>query len=261
MSCTTYLALTKCLRCLRVATPFIATVFCWSHTRGGEITFIGGATEIATDAVNNEDYTGAFAGNPNRSVFNSNVFPQLNGTISSLEGVFAVVDSGGTSEYALTIQGAYSSDRDPPLTGGYKLEIGFGTGEDFVPASQVLSGLDFDAPLPSDPALPTSIDLFGVFPLFDLVSHEAEMILWSGQGFTGSFFHASLFQVPLDVPDLPISVLDFYAAGDLPEDFPTGVAVFTIRGSFVPEPGAGALLIMGAMMLLNRRYRHDSLQT
>jgi hypothetical protein len=180
--------------------------------------------------------------------------------ISNLDGVFAVLDSAGTTEYAFTIQGAFNSDDGPPLTKGYRLQLGFGKGASFVPASAVAADLDFDFPQPSDPALPTSISLFGITPLFDLKSHNSDTITWSGHPFTGSFFHTSLFRLPLDVPDLPASVMSYYQPGDLPSDFPAGAKAFTIRGGFVPEPCSQSIALVALAVLATRRHSRRRLR-
>lgn len=207
----------------------------------------------ATAAPNSDDYAGAFADNSNKATFNSNAVPVASGVISNLEGIFAVLDSAGTTEYAFTIQGAYNSDDGPPLTNGYRLQLGFGKGANFVPAAAVVADLDFDFPQPANPALPTSISLFGITPLFDLTSHSSDTITWSGHPFIGSFFHTSLFRLPLDVPDLPASVMSYYQPGDLPSDFPAGAKAFTIRGGFVPEPTTMLLVAMAIAPLTLRR--------
>jgi hypothetical protein len=201
----------------------------------------------ATPSPNNDDYVGTFTNNGNKATFNSNAVPVASGRISHLEGVFAVLDSNGTTEYAFTIQGAYNSAVDPPLTAGYQLQLGFGKGANFVPASIVFPDLDFDFPPPPNPASPTTISLFGITPLFDLQSSGSDTITWSGHAFNGNFFHTSLFRLPLDVPDLPANLMSYYQAGDLPADFPTGAKAFTIRGSFIPEPST---LLLAALAVI-----------
>lgn len=129
-----------------------AVVFAWGlPTEAGSISPLSTLRSTSTLAPNNEDYAGAFADNSNKATFNSNAVPVASGTISNLEAIFAVVESNGTTEYAITIQGAYDSDVDPPLTAGYRLQVGFGIGASFVPASVVLPGLDFDFPQPANP--------------------------------------------------------------------------------------------------------------
>ena len=115
----------------------------------GSLSPVVSLASAVTPSPSNDDYVGTFTDNPNKATFNSNVVPVSNGTISNLEGIFAVLDSNGTTEYALTIQGAYDSATDPPLSAGYRLQPGFGKGANFVPASAVFPELDFDFPLPS----------------------------------------------------------------------------------------------------------------
>ena len=86
----------------------------------------------ATPSPNNDDYVGTFTNNGNKATFNSNAVPVASGRISHLEGVFAVLDSNGTTEYALD-PGRYDSAVDPPLTAGYQLQLGFGKGQTSFP--------------------------------------------------------------------------------------------------------------------------------
>ena len=46
-----------------------------------------------------------------------------------------MLDSGGTTEYAVTIDGSYNSEFDGPMKRPYRMQPGFGTGANFVPAS------------------------------------------------------------------------------------------------------------------------------
>jgi hypothetical protein len=240
-------ALNLTSRILLVATvASVSLMFTMPSADAGTIAPLSTLASTSTASPNNDDYSGTFANNGNKMNFDSNAVPVRSGTIANLEGVFAVMDSNGTSEYALTIRGAYNSERDPPLFSGYRLELGFGKGSSFVAASTVFPDLDFDFPLPASPTPPSSISLFGIFPLFDLQSHSANTITWTGHPFEGSFFSPTLFQLPLDVPDLPPSVMSHYFPGDLPADFPSNARAFTIRGQFVPEPSTAFIGLLAA---------------
>lgn len=212
--------------------------------------------EVQTNSPNNDNYVGAFDSNRNRFVYNS----AEAGTITNIEAVFAVEDSGGTSEYALTIRGSYNRDPDPLLEEGYRLQVGFGTGVNFTPAADVFPELDFDAPLPSRPQVPAEIGL-GPFTFFTLGSHTADSIFYDGHA-TGiaNFFHNNLFQLPIDIPDLPAAVMDYYGPEDLPADFPAEAKAFTIRGHFgfttVPEPSTVCLLVAGVALSIRVWRRH-----
>jgi hypothetical protein len=222
----------------------------------GTVTLTDSLVSTTTNAANNDDYQGAFGGSPNHAHFNSNSWPVASATLSTLEGVFAVLESGGTTEYAVTIDAAYDgfpAGTDPPFTDGYQLQIGFGRGANFVPASNIVPDLDFDLPLPADPAVKDPALTVGpgiVLLKLELASHTADTLRWtSSSGFQGTFFLKDFFQFAVDVPDLPASVMDFYSEGDLPANFPVGARAFTVRGRFVPEPSSGILAVMALTSL------------
>ena len=221
--------------------------------KAGTLASTSSLASTATPSPNNDDYVGEFASNGNKATFNSNAVPVASGRITNLEGVFAVLGSNGTTEYVLTIQGAYDSNVDPPLTAGYRLELGFGKGANFVPASTVFPDLDFDFPQPANPALATTISLFGITPLFDLQSHASDTIVWSGHAFTGNFFHTSLFRLPLDVPDLPASVMDYYQPGDLPADFPAAPRPLPSAAASCPSRARSLLAALALTPMVLRR--------
>ena len=187
-----------------------------------------------SESPNNNDYKGAFGDNPNLFIF-------FGGVVHTLEEVVAVVDSGGTTEYAVLI-GGHGKDLDNVL----EMRIGFGTGENFVSASETVPELTFDAP-DFDPE-PASIPMGFPFtePFFTLIRPSGDSLLWQGHdeicnevfciteiGFGN---HDDLFHISVDVPDLPDSVMEYYLPGDLPGDFPPGAKAFTIRASYIDEP-------------------------
>lgn len=200
-----------------------------------------------TGAPNNDDYVGSFADNPNRYFIETRDSGSL-----VFDRIVPVVNSGRTTEYAVTLSGSYDRDVDGPLERPYRLQLGFGVGSHFIPASSVVPGLDFDFPAPSNPALDPTIKLFGLITLFTLRGQSGDTIDLQGGGGGSriiSFSTRSLFRVPVDVPDLPDTVLSLYAPGDLPADFPAGALPFTIQGTFVPEPSTYSLTLVGALSL------------
>jgi hypothetical protein len=200
----------------------------------------GTITSATTVSANNDEYSGPFADNANKLTLGRQ-------DIETLEFVIPVVPSGGVSEYALTLGGTYSNfETLTRFNDDYRLEIGFGKGANFVSASSVFPSLDFDAPLPSTPALPPTLGI-PQFPFAALKEHKAHEILWAGQNFLGEFSFNNFFNLSVDAPDLPESVMTHYQPGDLPAGFPAGAQAFTIRGMIVPipEPSATALGVGG----------------
>jgi len=59
----------------------------------------------------------------------------------------------------------------------------------------------------------------------------------------GSFADGRVFTVPLDIPDLPESVRDFYTSDEL-QGLAAGDLPFTIRVRPVPEPASMALVFV-----------------
>lgn len=106
--------------------------------------------EVTTGQPNNDAYSGGFEDNENRLYVNSRTDDGI--TISGFERAIPVMASGGITEYSVRIAGAWSEERDPPLEEGYLLQLGFGTGDRFVPAQHIAPSLDFDMPTPSSRA-------------------------------------------------------------------------------------------------------------
>jgi hypothetical protein len=204
-------------------------------------------TGATTGSPNNDNYSGTFTANPNRHSPGGQ-------RIAAIELVIPVTDSGGTSEYSFTISGGYST-ADGPITRDYLLQLGFGTGNGFVPASQIAPGLDFDVPLPATPA--PQIAIFA-----GVEEHNADALRIPGLpvplGQFSSFFLNDMFRVSIDVPDLPDAVRNFYSAANLPTGVPAGTKAFTIRGGFVPEPTAATLAAAALAALAWRRAPHST---
>jgi hypothetical protein len=227
------------LDCRRDGRFFIICIISLSICGAATAANAGTVSGAVTGQPNNDDFTGSFDANPNRH-------SPGGGRLSLLELVIPAIDSGGTTEYAITISGSYSSDEDPPLTLDYRLQLGFGTGDAFVPAGLITDELDFDTPLPANPE-----PIIAVFGGVD--QHLADTLEIPGAspaGTVGSFFLSRMFRLSVDVPDLPVSVMDFYDATDLPLDFPVGGRAFTLRGFFVPEPQTFWIGLGGTLALV-----------
>jgi hypothetical protein len=200
-----------------------------------------------TPNPNNDDYMGSWWDN-------SNKFGGLlgyDGGPLGLELLMPTHNSGGTTEYAFSC----AFENFGPAMVGFRFELGFGFGDAFVSASEVVPDLDFDFPLPSSPA-PDSTT-------FAMIDHQQHRIIYSDGSFTG-FSGENVVEASIDVPDLPESVMDFYAPEDIPVWFPDGALPFTLRSVavIVPEPCtlAGVVTMSAAILLAHalRRRRKKS---
>ncbi|GAB4108065.1 MAG: hypothetical protein Kow00105_13940 [Phycisphaeraceae bacterium] len=186
-------------------------------------TWSSGIASIAGDPVdppvdpNNDNVVGA---SPNGILVTQKDFFGVNGVADI---VFDVVDTGGTTEYAVAEGVSNSSGID---WSQYRIELGFGVGSAFVP-STAGDGLDFDTPDQDSP-----FDFSAFFSTPTLVGED--VILATGGLFPYLAFTTPLFQFSIDVPD--------------------GISNFTLRQIpiAVPEPTSAALM-GGSMALLLRR--------
>jgi hypothetical protein len=181
----------------------------------------------ATPAPNNDN---AAAASPN--VINYQIFFNSPGFA---EVVYNVEDSGGTTEYFIN-QAPFLVNNSGLTWTGFRFELGFGTGSDFVPAGP--GALDFDLP-DADPA-PFSAR-------FPIISHQPQTIVWSGA--TVPSVGGSPFTLSIDVPD------------NLATMNPYGARSFTLRqtpltAATVPEPASAILLLAGAGFLAFAARRH-----
>lgn len=178
----------------------------------------------ATVQPNNGDLLGH--GNPN--------IRQLGTLWLGLEGraetAFAIEDSGGTTEYALSVVVTNSSARD---WSGYRFALGVDTGTGDVPMlSRGGDGFAFDVPGYADDARPESNG-----PL--VLSWQAEDVL----DFRGPFADGATvrFSFSVDVPDR------------------LGVQHIWLLEQPAPVPEAGSFVLLaaglGAMVLATRRLR------
>ncbi len=170
----------------------------------------GVLVDVTTGAPNNNDYIGSFESNPN---FDEG----FNLTGFTFDHVLAVQPSGGTTEYALRRGGNFTSEPTDAIT----LELGFGVGENFFPASDFfgLGDFGFDIPLPGDPP-PTS-------SVFASVEHEPYRLTFTN-GFADGFA-SGVAGFSIDVPDLAPSLNDLYFPEELPDNFPDDATAFTLR--------------------------------
>ena len=195
-----------------------------ADARGGTITALtwhSGVASVAGDIImppsapNNDDQVGV---SPNLvQVLQKNYVG-----IGTVDLVFTVADTGGTTEYR--INEGVANNTGIGWT-GYHIELGYGIGSGFVSATPG-GGLDFDSPDYNSP-----VTFGAVFPSHIVTELD---IFASGAlpntGFAGGIvFH-------LDVPD--------------------GLGEFTLRQSPIPfpEPAACGVLLCG-LGLLRRKTR------
>jgi hypothetical protein len=202
--------------------------------------------------VNNDDYVGAFADNPNKAQINSQTPRQ---SIGSIERIIPTTSSGGITEYAVSVGGTASRD-NLDLNGIFQLQVGFGTGQNFVPASLVAPGLRFDTSANVNPPVPdVRLGFPGPIPLLRLLQHEDDTLTFQGNSMTDfgnlvNYASQEIFKFPLDVPDLNESLRDqFYSPAEL-AGLPPGTVPFTIRTTVVPEPSGVMLMFTGVVGVL-----------
>jgi len=190
-------------------------------------TWSSGIASIAGDPVdppvdpNNDNVVGA---SPNGILVTQKDFFGVNGVADI---VFNVVDTGGTTEYAVAEGVSNSSGID---WSQYRIELGFGVGTAFVP-STAGDGLDFDTPDQDSP-----FDFSAFFSTPTLVGED--VILATSGLFPYLAFTTPLFQFSIDVPD--------------------GISNFTLRQIpiAVPEPTSVALLAGLTLVSVGRRISH-----
>jgi hypothetical protein len=149
--------------------------------------------------------------------------------IGAVDIVFDVVPTGGVTEYSIREGVSNSTGVD---WSGYTIQLGFGTGADFV-VSTPGDGLDFDTPDLNSP-----LD-FTVFFSTAVVATEYEIVA-SGGVFPDGMFSLPYFRFSIDVPD--------------------GIGKFTLRQfpTAVPEPVSASLLTVLGLGSLTLRTRKQS---
>lgn len=195
-----------------------------ADARGGVITALtwhSGVASVAGDiimppsALNNDNQVGV---SPNLvQVLQKNYVG-----IGTVDIVFDVSNTGGTTEYRINEGVANNTGL---VWSGYHMELGYGIGASFVPATPG-GGLDFDAPDHD-----SGVTFGAAFPSFSVLELD---IFATGVVPNTAFAGGIIFH--LDVPD--------------------GITQFTLRQSPVPVPEpASALLLLGAWGVLRRRAR------
>ena len=144
--------------------------------------------------------------------------------IGAVDIVFDVVPTGGVTEYSIREGVSNSTGVD---WSGYTIQLGFGTGADFV-ASTAGDGLDFDTPDLNSP-----VD-FTVFFSTAVTATEDEIVA-SGGVFPNGMFSLPYFRFSIDVPD--------------------SFSKFTLRQfpTAVPEPTSVGLFVTMSLAALHRR--------
>ena len=187
--------------------------------------FSTGALAVAPLAAPNNDNSAAASPNviSYSILFNS-------GGVGPADLEFNLTDSGGTTEYRVTPFGFGVIKNTGHVLIGFRAELGFGVGGDFV-ASPANDGLDFDLP-EADP-IPTSV-------AFPVLRHDLDSLRWTGAA-VGLGQIGATFAV--DVPDALANV------------HPLGLNRFTLRLTpvAVPEPSSAVLVIAGLAMCAWRR--------
>jgi hypothetical protein len=206
------------------------------------------ATPTGNLELNNDDYVGSFDDNPNHFNVNARTgFGAGNSqSIVSTERTIVTAPSGGSTEYAMTLGGRYS-DSDASegvnLDSVFRVQLGFGTGDNFVAARNLAPDLKFDATGEVNPPIEDVFAAVGQIPILKLIDHQSDTLVFQGSSRSGAlsqinFARNELFRLPLDIPDLPDSLRDLYASSELLGLKPAEVP-FTIRVQPVP-PSAQA---------------------
>ncbi len=209
----------------------VTMLSCAGSLRAGQITgftWSSGIASIGLDPVsppvdiNNDNFAGQ---SPNGILVTQKDFFGVNGVADI---VFSVIDSGGTTEYAIAEGVSNSSGIS---WNQYRIELGFGEGVGFV-ASTPGDDLDFDTP---DEDSPFNFSAFFSTPALA----GEDVILATGGLFPNLAFTTPLFQFSIDVPD--------------------GIESFTMRQIPIPlpEPTSLAFLSIGAVTMLTRVRRRS----
>ncbi|MEX2140926.1 MAG: hypothetical protein WD894_16800 [Pirellulales bacterium] len=203
--------------------------------------------DAITGHLNNDDYDGTFSDNSN--FLSVNRLRDHTQTLANTERLIATRPSGGVTEYAVQINADSHSRQDSRATldRQFMVQLGFGTGNNFVRAGTIAPGLVFDDPRSVSPAVedyysPLAAVLPSPFektPRLKLIDHQGDTLIFQGSSTSAhfarsEFYGSAVFKLPLDIPDLPASARALYPPTNLqglePEDIP-----FTLR--VLPVPG------------------------
>jgi hypothetical protein len=133
---------------------------------------------------------------------------------------FTVLPSNGTTEYRVV---EFVDNNTGVPWSGYRLQLGFGTGPGFIPASAFPVALDFDAPLYDFPPASTAMVISTTSP---------DELVFSG--FHGSA--AEQYSFRIDVPNLPTGIPGIGGA-------------FTLRQTPIPIPEPSAFALVAAALI------------
>lgn len=248
------------MRILALITTMLSATAAYAGQLGSEVLWISDATPSESLMLNNDDYMGDFEDNPNRFKVNAGSIDGV-GVLQSIVDTQRIIptrQSGGVTEYAISIGGSYSDGHGSPgvtLDSQFMVQLGFGTGSNFVRASEVAPELVFDHPGNVSPEIKNFFFfLGGEIPILKLIGHEGDTLIYQGSSTSGTFSSINfakedLFMLPLDIPDLPETVRDFYSSSEL-----AGLAAadipFTLRIRPVPEPSTVLLGTIGLFLSL-----------
>lgn len=156
-------------------------------------------------------------------------------SLGNLDVEFVVTNSGEITEYQFPQ--VFINNTGQVWT-GFRFELGFGTGNNFVQSNQ-LDGLDFDTP---------ELDPTPISSIFTVLNPQADILDWTGG--TVPAISVVAFNFSIDVPD------------NLSNFNPSGVNRFTLRqiptisSTNVPEPSSLGFLcaaLAGLSILRGKR--------
>lgn len=206
----TPLAAVAALLPISAASAGVITDFTW-HT--GVASVAGAPVDVPPPAQWNQNYSGI---SPNLI----HIVQKDYHAIGPVDLVFTVTDTGGITEYRVN-EGVSNSSSVEWI--GYRLELGFGFGDDFVQAAS--GDLTFDAP---------DFDSLVDIPFFPTTTLSTYDITASGDTLPG-FAYMGGITFHINVPD--------------------GITEFTIRQFPIPIPTPGSAILLLIAPALHRSRR------
>lgn len=197
---------------------------------GSELPWISWVTPIEELEINNDDFVGpvpprkGFHDTPGINQFTLNRERGQRQRVLEIERLIPTIPSGGVTEYFLAISVSFNAEPELRLLldSALIVELGFGTGENFVPAATVTPELRFDEPGSVSPYIEDhrQFDSASIHPTSRLIDHQSDSLTFALSTFTESGtciegYNSAFFGVPIDLPDLDLSVRDFYSAEEL----------------------------------------------